>query len=82
MLNPQHLTITRLNKEISEGTLKLINQKFKDILTKGDIRASLPTSKEVQEKEYLDLPRLVMHFNMRDYGRLSEMIHALNKDFL
>lgn len=76
------LTVIRLNKEISEGTLKLINQKFKDILISGDIRLSPPTEKEAQEKEYLGLPRLSMNFNMRDYGRLSEMIHALNKDFL
>ena len=74
------LTVIRLNKEISPKTLKMINQEYKDILTSGEIRRSPPTDKEVQEGEYLSLPRLVMKFNMRDYGRLCEMIHAINRD--
>ena len=36
--------------------------------------------KEIQEKEFIDLPRLAMNFNMRDYGRLCEMIHVINRD--
>ena len=36
--------------------------------------------KEIQEKEYLNLPRLVMNFNMHDYGRLCEMIRVINRD--
>jgi hypothetical protein len=73
------LTIIRLNKEISENKLKLLNRDFKDILTEGQIRRSPPTEKEAQEGEYLDLPRLALHFNMHDYGRLCELIHAINK---
>ena len=70
----------RLKKIISAKTLEDINKKFKDILTSGEIKFSTPTEKEIQEKEYIDLPRLVMNFNMRDYGRLCEMIHVINKD--
>jgi hypothetical protein len=74
------LAVLRLNREISEKTLKLINQEFQDILTSGQIKVSPPTPKEIQEKEFLNLPRLVMNFNLRDYGRLCEMIHLINKD--
>ena len=74
------LAVLRLNREISEKTLKLINKKFKDILTSGEIKVAPPTDKEIQEKEFLDLPRLVMNFNLRDYGRLCEMIQVINKD--
>ena len=74
------LTVMRLNKNVSEKTLKLINQKFKDILTHGEIAPSAPTKKEVEEGEFLDLPRLAMSFNMRSYGRLCEMIHIINRD--
>jgi len=74
------LTVIRLNKEISEKTLSLINREFKDILTSDLIRRSPPTNKEVQEGEYPGLPRIVMNFNMRAYGRLCEMIHAINRD--
>jgi uncharacterized protein (TIGR00730 family) len=74
------LTVIRLNQEISAEKLKLINREFKDILTDGEIKSSPPTEKEVQEGEYLSLPRLAMNFNMRDYGRLCEMIRAINSD--
>jgi len=74
------LTVLRLNKEISDKTLEFINQEFKDILTSGEIKRSPPMDKEIQEEEYLNLPRLVMNFNMRDYGRLCEMIRVINRD--
>lgn len=73
-------TVIRLKKKLSERTLKLINLKFKDILTSGDIKLAAPAKEEVQEGEYPDLPRLVMKFNQRDYGRLFQMIHVINKD--
>jgi len=74
------LTVIRLNRDISNKTLELINKEFKDILTSGKIRFSPPTDKEIQNKEYLNLSRLVMNFNLRDYGRLCEMIHVINRD--
>lgn len=74
------LTVLRLNKEISDRTLKLVNSKYKDILTSGEIKRSSPTDKEIQVGEYLGLPRLVMNFNMHDYGRLSEMIRDINRN--
>lgn len=74
------LTVLRLNRDISPGTLELLNKEFKDILKRGDIRISPPMAKEIQQDEYLYLPRLVMNFNMHDYGRLYEMINIINKD--
>lgn len=74
------LTVLRLKKEISDTTLGFINKKFKDILKEGTIRSASPLDKEMQEGEFLNLPRLVMNFNMRDYGRLYEMIGIINKD--
>ncbi len=74
------LTVLRLNKEISGRKLKFINRKFKDILTSGEIKTSPPTKKEIQQGEYIDLPRVVMNFNKRSYGRLCEMIRVINRD--
>ena len=74
------LAVLRLNRQISEKTLKLINKEFKDILTSGEIKVSPASDKEIQEKEFLNLPRLAMNFNMRDYGRLCELIGMINKD--
>lgn len=73
-------TVLRLNKEISQNTLDILNKKFTDILTGDTIRTSHPTDIEVQNGEYLELPRIIMNFNMRDYGRLCELIHCINQD--
>lgn len=74
------LTVIRLNGELSAKTVRLINRKFKDILNGGDIRLAPPTGQEVREDDHVDLPRLVMKFNRRNYGRLYEMIGAINRD--
>jgi hypothetical protein len=74
------LAVLRLNREVSAKTLRLLNKEFKDILISGEIRVSSPTVKEIQEGEFLNLPRLAMNFNMRNYGRLCEMIRLINKD--
>jgi hypothetical protein len=71
-------TVIRLNKELPGKTLDCINRKFKDILTSGEIRPSPPLDEEIRKGEYPALPRLVMNFNLRDYGRLCEMICVIN----
>ncbi|MEE8359552.1 MAG: LOG family protein [Candidatus Omnitrophota bacterium] len=72
------VTLLRLNKKLSENTLKSLNLKFKNILTSGKIRSSGPSDEEMQNKEHLSLPRVAMNFNKRDYGRLFEMINFIN----
>ena len=74
------LTVFRLNRAVSEKTLRLVNREFGDILTGGGIVPSGPTEEELHKKEFLQLPRLVMNFNRRDYGRLLELIRAINSD--
>jgi len=74
------LTVIRLNKKLTDKTLEFINQEFKDILTEGEINLSTATQEEVEKGEYPELPRLIMNFNLRDYGRLYELINAINRD--
>lgn len=73
-------TVLRLNQEISDKKLGTLNNQFNDILASGTIERSAPTAKEIQEKEYLELPRLVMHFNRRGYGRLWKLIQTINQE--
>lgn len=73
-------TVLRLNKKISAKTLDLLNRDFKDILKGGEIKISGPLAEEIRSGECPGLPRLVMNFNMRDYGRLYNMISIINKD--
>ncbi|MFA5275576.1 MAG: TIGR00730 family Rossman fold protein [Candidatus Omnitrophota bacterium] len=75
----EDLTVLRLNRKISQDTLKRINQEFKDILTDGEITQGGPASEEVQKQECLDLPRLIMKFDRRNYARLLELIHSINR---
>jgi len=74
------LTVLRLTKKLSAKTLKSINLEFQDILTRGTIRPSGALDKEIENREFLDLPRLVMDFNLRAFGRLCELIRTINKD--
>lgn len=74
------LTVLRLNRPLSGKALKCINYEFKDILTEGRIMPSPALKEELENGEYPDLPRLVMKFNLRDYGRLFELIRVINAD--
>jgi len=72
-------TVLRFVREIPKKLITRLNADFKDILTSGDIEASEPLKDELVNKEHLDLPRLVFDFNHRSFGRLNEMIHAINQ---
>jgi hypothetical protein len=71
------LTVIRLNKALPARKISLLNREFKDILTGGEIREGGPAEEEIQKKEFLDLPRLIMNFNRRSFGRLLELIWSL-----
>ncbi|HRZ67243.1 MAG TPA: TIGR00730 family Rossman fold protein [Candidatus Omnitrophota bacterium] len=73
-------TVLRLKRKISDKTLAAINRKFKGILTEGEIKLSPPLREEMEKGEYPLLPRLVMYFDFRSYGRLTDMIHFINRD--
>ena len=68
----------RLKSELSEKDVDFLNQEFRDILTVGNIEKSrvLPEESEYQTSH---LPRLVMHFNQKDIGRLYQMIAHINQ---
>lgn len=70
--------IIRLNSELSESDVEFLNQEFSDILTMGRIEKSKVLPEESGD-ETADLPRLVMHFNQKDTGRLYQMIGQINK---
>ncbi len=73
-------TIIRLNKDISDITLQMLNKKFKDIIVGGVIERAQPTEHEIQNAEFPELPRIRFNFNRRNYGRLYELIHVLNQN--
>ncbi len=70
--------VIRLKSELSDRDLDLLNTTFSDILEKGQIERSQALSQEVNV-ELTNLPRLVMNFNQKDFGRLYEMIRMINQ---
>jgi len=70
--------VIRLHTEISDEHLDRLNSNFSDILIKGKIERGSALPKEANEPHIFDLPRLVMHFNQHGFGRLQELIAAIN----
>ncbi|MFE4107521.1 LOG family protein [Almyronema epifaneia] len=70
--------VIRLKQPISETAIAQLNQDFSDILKSGKIQASQVLAAE-QGDETEHLPRLVLHFNHRDFGRLYQLIGTLNQ---
>lgn len=70
--------VIRLNSELSDADVEYLNQNFSDLLISGRIEKSSALPEEYRG-EAAHLPRLVMHFNQRDHGRLYQMIRIINQ---
>lgn len=71
--------VIRLQKKPSLKLVNELNRNFKDIIVKGKIQLSKPLAVEATEPETSHLPRLVMSFDRKSYGRLKQMIDVINK---
>ncbi|MFP3928156.1 MAG: TIGR00730 family Rossman fold protein [Desulfobacteraceae bacterium] len=75
-----HLVI-RLKDFLNSKTLDRLNRDYADILTPGgEMSQSEALPQEEDEPGMLSLPRLLIPFNRKEYGRLRELIDALNQD--
>ncbi len=70
--------ILRLKAVLSDEAMAELNDRFSDILVKGTIDRSPVLHQEVDDESFT-LPRISLHFNQRDLGRLYEMIRAINR---
>jgi len=70
--------VIRLKGHLSDNAVAILNDEFADMLDRGAIAktASLP---EERNDETVALPRLVMDFNHRSFGRLHQFIRRLNQ---
>jgi hypothetical protein len=56
-----------------------LKSRFSDILIPGgDLFLSGPLPVEADEPEIAHLPRLIVDFDRRDFGRLRDLIDAIN----
>jgi uncharacterized protein (TIGR00730 family) len=75
-----HLVI-RLTSGIEQRKAEELKGCFSDILRPdGDMYLSGPLPEEMDEPEIKHLPRLILNFKRDDFGRLRELIDALNND--
>jgi uncharacterized protein (TIGR00730 family) len=71
--------VIRLQSSIDESSVTELNVKFADILESGGkLHLSGPLPEEADEPEIAHLPRLVVDFNLIDFGRFRELIDAIN----
>ncbi|MBI3318034.1 MAG: LOG family protein [Candidatus Omnitrophica bacterium] len=70
--------VLRLRRPLSEDQLKNLTRRFKDLLLWGGITQGSALPEEADEPELDDLTRLVLQFNRKDYGRLMELVDAVN----
>jgi uncharacterized protein (TIGR00730 family) len=69
----------RLTSNIGSEAVQELEKKFSDILvTGGAIYLSGPLPAEADEPEIAHLPRLVLDFNLKDFGKLRKFIDEIN----
>ena len=72
--------VLRLTGELAPGRVEELRQRFSDILAPGGslVKAcALPA--EADETEAAGLPRLIVDFNRMDFGRLRNLVDAINE---
>ncbi len=73
----RELLVLRLKAELSDETVVTLNEEFADILASGEIAKSRALPEE-DDPSINHLPRLVMVFNQRNFGRLWQLIRRIN----
>jgi hypothetical protein len=72
------LLVVRLLVTPDKAELASLNRRFGDIM-EGRIRTTKPLSPERADNDHLDQPRLALRFDRIHYGRLRQLINALNE---
>jgi hypothetical protein len=71
--------VIRTNHYVDKSVLETLSTEFADILSDEPITERGPYDEESDEPEAADLPRLLLCFDMRQYGRLRMLINRLNE---
>ena len=69
----------RLKEHVNGPQLQSLNRQFADIVVDGEIERCQLFPEEEDEPALQDMPRLVLPFNQRDFGRLRQLIDAINQ---
>lgn len=72
--------ILRLHRPVSDALLAKLNEGFQDILSQGRIERCPVLREESDEPDLAHLPRLSLRFNRKNFGRLRQLIDAVNTE--
>jgi uncharacterized protein (TIGR00730 family) len=72
------LFVIRLKHAPTDTAIQAMNEDYADIVTSPPIRRIEATPEEREDTDYLEMPRIGFGFNRRDYGRLRQLVDALN----
>jgi len=71
--------VIRMVNPLTAEQVSTLEKTFGDILIPGGtVQLSGPLDDEMDEPELVTLPRLVIDFNRRDFGRLRQLVDAIN----
>ncbi len=71
--------VIRLTSQLGSHDIGELRDRFHDIITpEGDIEPSAALEAEMDDTEIIHLPRLLVDFNRRDFGKLRNLIDAIN----
>ncbi len=73
------LLVLRMAVAPDKAQLADLNRRFADIVTSGVIRTVDPLPPERSDGDVVDLPRLALRFDKMHYGRLRQLIDAVNQ---
>jgi len=72
------LLVVRLRTAPTRAQLAELNERFADIVVSGSIRHTKPLGPERSSRDHLELSRVALRFDRIHYGRLRQLIDALN----
>jgi uncharacterized protein (TIGR00730 family) len=70
--------VVRLRTEPTDEELEALNEEFGPMLSNGRIERTTALRPEVEDDDHLGLPRLLLEFDIRHFGRLHAFIDRLN----
>ena len=71
--------VIRLRRQLNDEELAAVNREYADLVVDGAIERCDPLAPEVDDADLLHLPRLVMKFDQRSFGRLHQMVRSLGR---
>lgn len=69
--------LLRLERDLHDSEIEELDHRFRDIIRSGRIERAQPLPEEV-DTQLSGLGRIELDFNRRDFGRLRQLIDALN----